>query len=291
MKLLFVLSFCLTQIVYSQLNPITEYDLFSDCPKYYTNSDILSSVVFFDRLVILDSTLYTIQPRLITDIYNITRGLKLNRSELHIGFQGNIYLQCDIDSNGLVKNTKFLRNENYSFIEKLDSLIKLLVFNPAKIEKNNVPSTIGLVFKFALIHNPDKPKENITEIILQYGHCNPIAKRITFSSNLDAVYEENTNTCGQYIIEGENVSILRKGKISSDAFRRLSYFILSQCFLKWNSFFGEPMLHSSEKTVSIKIDNEYHSVSVIGSEYPIGFWAIENLIWKIYSESKLEVIK
>jgi hypothetical protein len=45
------------------------------------------------------------------------------------------------------------------------------------------------------------------------------------------------------------------------------------------------MTHSSTTTIKVKVGDEYHSVSAY-SNAPVSFWAIENLILKIYSSIK-----
>lgn len=264
---------------------ITEYDVHDNCPDYFTNGYILSSQILFDHYVIVDSLNYSLLPKPLTDIHNIIKNAKLSKAELLSGVEGIVFILCEVDTLGNVSKSSILKGISHNIDHIIDSLCSLITFSPAKIKDSLVNANVGLKFKCFKTEKSDKSDILLDEIILQYGDCDPIAKRITFNSSLEAIYEENTDSCGQIIISDHRISIYKKATIDKNLYKKLSDFILSQCFLKWPGLFGQPMTHISTTTIKVKVNDSYKSVSAYSNE-PISFWAIKNLILNISSMLK-----
>jgi len=268
------------------INAQTNSNNFTDscnCPLQYTHSEILKGNIKIEKIVVLDSTKYSTLPTVKDNLDSLSKLILYPEFTKRAMVSGQSTYLLTIDILGKVKEVKVKKGIGAGLDEASIDILKGTHFTPAKIENNSVESEVNIIINFSVNRSIDKPEYVLDEIKYEsIGITTYFKNTIIFRKDGSANYIHN------YPDDYEE-SI---GKINSFNYSKLSDFILSQCFYKMNDSYHGRNTHGGTTTITVIHNNVVKSVSSTGGEYyPIGFWAISNLIRYLNDGIKWEIIK
>jgi len=268
------------------LFPQGNYTKNKDCPPLFTRIRTIVSEIKIVNIDVEDSANYDSQPRFIEDLETVAKKIIYPEIEKRAGVDGRVVLHINIDSLGQVIKGNILKGIGGDGIEEstLDK-IKKEKFHPAMKNNKKIASQLTVTIIFSLNYQVDKPELDLDEIKceLHGGYIYDI-RTIIFRKDGTAYFNHD---------RGYEPPQKFIGVIKSDLYIKLNDFIISQCFLDYESDYISNIPSDSPKTIiTIKSGNLEKSITSQGKSYePIGFWAIKTVILQAKESVKWEEVK